>query len=363
MKRIAGLHPVRVVRPRVRPRDLHLQHGQVLLDLRAADLQHRGLRARRAVVAGGHAQQQHLQRHDVDFDARDAAAHAAVLQERLAARLRARRHVLQDAQFAVAVAQSRDARALVAQQVLGVGPALVLLADEIGGRHAHVFQPDLVDVVTAVQRANRPHRDARRTHVDKQHGDAALRPRLGVGAHQAEHPVGVLGKRGPGLLAIDDVFVAVAHGARLERRQVRPGTGLGIALAPPVLYADHARQKAGLLLRAAVFHQHGADHRQAERQQPWRARLEAFHFEDQALQGVPARAAVLDRPVRRAPALVGQDDVPAHVVVAFQPLVPQHLGADVLGQFVGGEGAHALAELALLRRPGQVHGPPPLPGI
>ena len=32
---------------------------------------------------------------------------------------------------------------------------------------------------------------------------------LGIGAHQAEDPVGVLAERGPGLLAVDDVVVAL----------------------------------------------------------------------------------------------------------------------------------------------------------
>ncbi|KAG1372838.1 hypothetical protein G6F60_015590 [Rhizopus arrhizus] len=55
----------------------------------------------------------------------------------------------------MAMAQSGNAGALVAQQVLGVGPALVLFAHQVGHRYAHVLQPDLVHVVAAVQRACR----------------------------------------------------------------------------------------------------------------------------------------------------------------------------------------------------------------
>ena len=53
-----------------------------------------------------------------------------------------------------------------------------------------------------------------------------------VGAHEAENPVGVLRQRGPGLLAVDDVCVAVALGPGAQRGQVGPGAGFGKALAP-----------------------------------------------------------------------------------------------------------------------------------
>ena len=39
---------------------------------------------------------------------------------------------------------------------------------------------------------SRPQRDARCLHVDQQEAEALLGPRVGVGAHEAEDPVGVL---------------------------------------------------------------------------------------------------------------------------------------------------------------------------
>ena len=48
-------------------------------------------------------------------------------------------------------------------------------------------------------------------HVDEQEGDAFLRLHIGVGAHEAEDPVGILRQRGPGLLAVDDIVIAFAH--------------------------------------------------------------------------------------------------------------------------------------------------------
>ncbi len=58
---------------------------------------------------------------------------------------------------------------------------------------------------------------------------------LRVGAHQAEDQVGVLRQRRPGLLAVDDVVVAVALGRGLERGEVGARARLGEALAPPIV--------------------------------------------------------------------------------------------------------------------------------
>ncbi len=88
---------------------------------------------------------------------------------------------------------------------------------------------------------------------------------LGVGAHQAEDPVGVVRERGPDLLAVDDVVVALAHGARLQRREVGAGAGLRIALAPEVLAVVDARQEALLLRVGAEAQQHRRAHARGRR--------------------------------------------------------------------------------------------------
>ena len=141
-------------------------------------------------------------------------------------------------------------------------------------------------------------------HVDQQERDALLLlRRVRIGAHQAEDPVGVLAERVPGLLAVDDVVVALAFGARLERREVGARARLRIALAPPVFAADDARQEALLLRRAAERHDHRRDHLQAERNRARRAGGGGFLVEDVQLHRTPAGAAELLRPARRAPAL------------------------------------------------------------
>jgi hypothetical protein len=101
---------------------------------------------------------------------------------------------LQPRQFALGDADAGDVGAFMAEQELGIGPALVLFADQVRDRHFDVFEPDFVDLVRAVQRDDRAHGDARRLHVDQQEGDAALRLGFRVGAHQAENPVGVLAR-------------------------------------------------------------------------------------------------------------------------------------------------------------------------
>ena len=111
---------------------------------------------------------------------------------------------------------------------------------------------------------DRPHGDAGRLHVDEQERDAFLLLRRRVGAHQAEDPVGVLRERRPGLLPVDDVVVAVAHGARLQRGEVGARARLGKALAPPVVEIGDARQESLLLRLAAERDHHRADHVDAE---------------------------------------------------------------------------------------------------
>ena len=55
-------------------------------------------------------------------------------------------------------------------------------------------------------------------------------------------PVGVVRAGGPDLLAVDDVVVAIAHGARLQAGEVAAGARLAVALAPDDLAARDARQ-------------------------------------------------------------------------------------------------------------------------
>src|SRR3546814_10394778 len=68
-----------------------------------------------------------------------------------------------------------NAGAFVAEQELGVGPALAFLADQVGTRYADGIEENLVDAMTLVARDDRPHGDAGRFHVDQQEGNDLLR--------------------------------------------------------------------------------------------------------------------------------------------------------------------------------------------
>ena len=125
-------------------------------------------------------------------------------------------------------------------------------------------------------------------HVGQQEGDALLLLRVRVGADQQEDPVGVLRQRGPGLLAVDDVVVALAHRARLEAGEVGAGAGLGEALAPPVVEVGHARQEALLLLLRAEGDDDRAAHVGVEGERLRRRRLLQLLAEDVALAERPA---------------------------------------------------------------------------
>ena len=202
-----------------------------------------GLSPLRVALGGDDAQLRHLQRLQLDLDRGDLGAEALVLDQRLAAGLLERGEFLEAADARLGHADAGDAGALVAEQELGVVPALVLLADQVLDRHLHVVEEHLVDLVAAVDGQDRAHGDAGRLHVDQQERDAFLLLRRRIGAHQAEDPVGVLRQRGPGLLAVDDVVVAVALGRGLQRGEVGAGAGLGEALAPPVVEIGDARQE------------------------------------------------------------------------------------------------------------------------
>src|SRR3546814_15398278 len=91
---------------------------------------------------------------------------------------------------------ARLARTFVRQQVFGVGPAHVLLADEILHRNANVREEHLVDLMLTFERYNRSHLHARRLHVDQEEGDARLLLALCRCTHQAEAHVGILGECG-----------------------------------------------------------------------------------------------------------------------------------------------------------------------
>ena len=84
-------------------------------------------------------------------------------------------------------------------------------------------------------------------HVDDEHADAGVLGGVGIGAHEAEAVVGVVGARGPHLLAVHDEAVPVELGPGAQAGQVAAGVGLAHAQAPADLGAQ------GRAARSAAF--------------------------------------------------------------------------------------------------------------
>jgi len=126
----------------------------------------------------------------------------------------------------------------------------------------------------------------------------------GVGAHQAENPVGEVGIGGPDFLAVDDEIVAVAFGAGLQRGEIGAGIRLGITLAPADQPGGDFWQVLLFLRIGAVFEQRRPQHRDAEGNQR-RPRADRRHLlaDDLGLFAIEAAAAIFLRPVRHGPAL------------------------------------------------------------
>ena len=152
-----------------------------------------------------------------------------------------------------ALAAERDP--LVAQRHLRQVPAAVLGPDEVVGRDPDVVEEDLVEGMLARHVDERTDLDARRIHRAHEVADAHVLGGSRVGAGEEDPPLGDVGVAGPHLLPVDHVVVALAFGPRRQRRQVRPGAGLGEQLAPELLATEERPEPALLLLLAACVHQ------------------------------------------------------------------------------------------------------------
>ncbi|MCY1397119.1 hypothetical protein D3C76_508730 [compost metagenome] len=139
-------------------------------------------------------------------------------------------------------------------------------------------------------------------------------------------------------------MVAVAHRAGFQRSQIGTGTRLGIALAPPVLAGEDARQKTCLLLGRAELDDHRSDHVDAERQDPWRAGGGALFVEDVLLDHAPAGAAVLHRPANGQPAALVEQAHPGDLILPVETLAVTAARRDVGRQPVAQKCTHFLAE-------------------
>jgi len=151
-------------------------------------------------------------------------------------------------------------------------------------------------------------------------------------------------ERGPDLLAIDDVVIAVAHGLGLERGEIGTGAGLGIALAPPCVVLDDAREVGALLLFRAERVDDRPGHVHAEGNDRRCTGAPELLVEGERLRRAPAETAMLLRPFAGDPALGAEPLQPGIVLVALEMLAERLLATDVGRQLALAEVAHLGAE-------------------
>ena len=110
------------------------------------------------------------------------AKHRVIEHAAAIAVVEARRGPAQGAQAPGAARNEGDIGALMGEQYLGVGPALVLLADQVVRRHADIVEENLVHLRVAIHQHDGLVGNAGRVHVDEQEADALLLLHRGVGA-------------------------------------------------------------------------------------------------------------------------------------------------------------------------------------
>ena len=149
--------------------------------------------------------------------------------------------------------------ALVGERRAGHAPPAVLGADAVFHRHLDRVEEDLVELALARDLTQRADLHALRRHRDREHGDALVRGRVRVGAHQRDRPVGERRVRRPHLLPGHDVDPAPSLGAGRESGEVAPGVGLAEQLAPDVVAGEDPRHPPQPLLLGAVNHEGRTD--------------------------------------------------------------------------------------------------------
>src|SRR6185369_5174688 len=123
------------------------------------------------------------------------------------------------------------AGALELEEALADSPAAVPGTDQVVLLGARVGEEGLAEGGRIVDQPDRTGQHARLAHIDQHEADA-LMLLGGVGAHQAEAPIGEVGARGPDLLAVDQIVVALVFAPGLQGSEVGAGARLRIALAP-----------------------------------------------------------------------------------------------------------------------------------
>ncbi len=130
--------------------------------------------------------------------------------------------------------------------------------------------------------------------------------RVGVGAGDEDAELGEVGQRGPDLLAVDHVLVAVADRPGAQVGEVGAGAGLAEQLAPDLLAGEQRQQVAVALCLRAGVQQRGAGPADADHvARPAHPGRPQLVVDDDLGDGVGVEPVGL-RPVRRDVARLGQ---------------------------------------------------------
>src|SRR3954451_15584366 len=174
-----------------------------------------------------------------------------------------------------------------------------------------LLDEELVELGLTGDLAQRADLDRVLLHVHEEVGQALVPRRLGVGAGDEHAPLRVVGERRPHLLAGHDPLVAVAHRARLQRREVRAGLGLREALAPDLVGAEDRLEAAALLVLGTVRDDGRPAHREAEDVDgARRLRARELLVVDRLLDERRPAPAVLLRPGHAGPPVLVQAPLP-----------------------------------------------------
>src|SRR3954466_3324842 len=331
---------------------LERELGQRLVDVRPLPLAERALRAGHARAHDRAQPPQRVQPQDLrlDVELRQPVADDRVLGRPVLARLGEQ---LGQCDLHADLQPEGERRALVHERRDRDGPPVALAADDVLVRDPRLFDEQLVELGLAGDLPQRAHLDrvSKSTHEEVRQPLVARNVRVRPCDEHA--PLRVMGERRPHLLPGDDPLVPVAHRARLQRREVRAGLGLGEPLAPDLVGAEDGLEVALLLLLGAVRDDCRPAHRQAQHvRRARRLRAGELLVVDRLLDERRAAPAVLLRPGHAGPVVLVQAPLPRAAELESRD-VAFGLGSGVVRL---DPGPQLVAERLLLRCRGQVHG-------
>ena len=191
----------------------------------------------------------------------------------------------------------RGGTPLVSQRVHRDLPPIAALTEEVLLGHDDVVEEELAELRVAGDLGHGPQLDAGRAHVHDQHRDAAVRGHGLIGAGEHPAPARELAPGHPRLLSAEDEVVIALDGARAQRREVRPGLGLGEPLAPDLLGREDRRHvTAPLLVRAEAQQRWAEDVEPDDVDELRGAGSGELLIDDDLFGGRPATAPELARP-------------------------------------------------------------------